>query len=216
MLVAIDETRGLNNGQPSLWASLFDQLDLKPGERVIHVGAGAGYYSAILAEIVGSTGRVRALEIDPGLAERARANLEAWPQAGVVAADGFAYRAQEPADAIVVNVGVTHLSPAWLDSLAEKGRLLVPFTSANWWGAFLLVTRQGARYPTRFASRTGIIPCAGGRNPEAESRLTAAVAAADFTAIRSLRRPPEEPNDTCWLAGDGWWLSTAPAEDGPK
>ena len=73
MLVAIDETRGLNNGQPSLWASLFDQLDLKPGERVIHVGAGAGYYSAILAEIVGSTGRVRALEIDPGLAERARA-----------------------------------------------------------------------------------------------------------------------------------------------
>jgi len=38
----------------------------------------------------------------------------------------------------------------------------------------------------------GIIPCAGGRNAEAEARLTAAVAAVDFTAIRSLRRPPEE------------------------
>lgn len=216
VLVAIDETRGLNNGQPSLWASLFDQLDLKRGERVIHVGAGAGYYSAILAEIVGRTGRVTALEIDPGLADRSRANLEGWPQASVVAADGFAYRADKAADAIVLNAGVTHLSPAWLDSLAENGRLLVPFTSADWWGAFLLVTRRGGRYQARFASRTGIIPCAGGRNPEAEARLTAAVAAADFTAIKSLRRAPEEPDDTCWLAGDGWWLSTAATEDGPE
>ncbi len=216
VLVAIDETRGLNNGQPSLWASLFDQLDLKRGERVIHVGAGAGYYSAILAEIVGRTGRVTALEIDPGLADRSRANLEGWPQASVVAADGFAYRADKAADAIVVNAGVTHLSLAWLDSLAENGRLLVPFTSADWWGAFLLATRRGGRYPARFASRTGIIPCAGGRNAEAEARLTAAVAAADFTAIKSLRRAPEEPDDTCWLAGDGWWLSTAATEDGPE
>ena len=212
VLVAIDETRGLNNGQPSLWASLFDQLDLKRGERVIHVGAGAGYYSAILAEIVGRTGQVTALEIDPGLADRSRANLAGWPQASVVAADGFVYRADEPADAIVVNAGVTHLSLAWLDSLAENGRLMVPLTNANWSGAFLIVTCRGGRYPVRFASRTGIIPCAGGRNPEAEARLTAAVAAADFTAIKSLRRAPEEPDDTCWLAGDGWWLSTAPAE----
>jgi len=60
----------------------------------------------------------------------------------------------------------------------------------------------------------GIIPCAGGRNAKAEARLTAAVAAADFTAIRSLRHPPEEPDASCWLAGEGWWLSTAPADDG--
>ena len=107
VLVAIDETRRLNNGQPSLWASLFDQLDLQPDARVIHVGAGMGYYSAILATIVGPAGKVTALEIDPGLAPRARDNLAAWPQVGVIAADGFAYRAEEPADAIVVNAGVT-------------------------------------------------------------------------------------------------------------
>ena len=60
------------------WASLFDQLELKRGERVIHVGAGAGYYSAILAAIVGPAGRVIALEIDNGLARRASENLAAW------------------------------------------------------------------------------------------------------------------------------------------
>jgi protein-L-isoaspartate(D-aspartate) O-methyltransferase len=213
VLVAIDETRRLNNGQPSLWASLFDQLDLKRGERVIHVGAGAGYYSAILAEIVSRAGRVTALEIDSGLAGRARDNLASWPQASLVAGDGLAYRADEPADAIVVNAGVTHLALPWLDSLAENGRLLVPLTNASLWGAFLIITRRGERYPVRFASRTGIIPCVGGRDAKAEARLTDALAAADFTAIQSLRRLPQEPDESCWLAGDGWWLSTAPVED---
>ena len=47
-------------------------------------------------------------------------------------------------------------------------------------------------------------------SPAAEERLTAARARADFTAIRSLRRAPEEADHTCWLAGEGWWLSTAP------
>jgi protein-L-isoaspartate(D-aspartate) O-methyltransferase len=152
-----------------------------------------------------------AIEIDPGLAARARANLaRSWPQANVVAADGFAFRPDEPVDAIVVNAGVTHLALAWLDSLhADRGRLLVPLTNANLWGAFLIIERRGARYPVRFASRTGIIPCVGGRDPDAEARLAAALATADFTAVKSLRRPPEEPDDTCWLAGEGWWLSTA-------
>lgn len=126
VLIAIDETRRLNNGQPSLWAFLYDQLGLAPGEHVVHVGIGTGYYSAILAEIVGGGGAITAVEIDAELAARARTNLaSAWPQAHVVNADGFAYRPERPADVIIVNAGVTHLSLTWLDSLAEEnGRLL--------------------------------------------------------------------------------------------
>jgi protein-L-isoaspartate(D-aspartate) O-methyltransferase len=51
VLIAIDEERRLNNGQPSLWARMYDQLELSPGAHVVHVGAGTGYYSAILAEL---------------------------------------------------------------------------------------------------------------------------------------------------------------------
>jgi protein-L-isoaspartate(D-aspartate) O-methyltransferase len=87
VLVAIDETRRLNNGQPSLWAARFDQLGLKPGDRVIHVGAGLRYYSAILAEIVGPSGEVTAIEIDPGLAERARE-----PRPLLAASEGHRHR----------------------------------------------------------------------------------------------------------------------------
>jgi protein-L-isoaspartate(D-aspartate) O-methyltransferase len=214
VLIAIDEERRLNNGQPSLWARMYDQLELSRGNNVVHIGAGTGYYSAILAEIVGRTGRVTAIEIDPALAARAGDNLTAWPQATAVAADGFTYLPDGPSDAIVVHAGVTHFSSVWLDSLAAaNGRLLVPLTNANWWGCFLMVTRQVGgpnRYLARFAGRVGVIPCIGGRDPAAEERLTAALARRDVTAIRSLRRAPDEPDDTCWLAGEGWWLSTAP------
>jgi protein-L-isoaspartate(D-aspartate) O-methyltransferase len=75
-----------------------------------------------------------------------------------------------------------------------------------------MVTRQAGnpcRYATRVAGRVGMIHCVGGRDPAAEERLKAAFARGDLAGIRSLRRAPEEPNQTCWLAGEGWWLSTA-------
>jgi protein-L-isoaspartate(D-aspartate) O-methyltransferase len=214
VLVAIDEERRLNNGQPSLWARLYDQLHLNRGEHVAHVGAGLGYYSAILAEIVGSTGRVTAIEIDPGLAQRARRNLgERWPQVSVIVADGFAFRPDRPADAVVVNAGVTHISTAWLDALApENGRLLVPLTNRDRWGGSLIIERHAGsttRYSVRFAGQIGIIPCIGGREPAAEERLQAAFARSRLNAVGSLRRAPEEPDETCWLAGEDCWLSTA-------
>jgi protein-L-isoaspartate(D-aspartate) O-methyltransferase len=212
-LIALDEARGINNGQPSLWAKLYDQLNLARGAHVVHVGAGAGYYSAILAEIVGRRGHVTAIEIDPDLAERARENLAAWPQAAVIVADGFAFYPDRPADAIVVNAGVSHVSMTWLDTLsAENGRLLVPLSNTDRCGGFLLIERHSGetrRYPARYASPAGIIPCVGGRDPAAEERLNAALAHSTLAAVRSLRRAPDEPDETCWLAGEGWWLSTA-------
>jgi len=78
VLVAIDHTRGLNNGLPSFWAHNFDHLDLKRDQRVMQVGAGTGYYTAVLAEIVGANGRVIAVECDGELAARARINLDPW------------------------------------------------------------------------------------------------------------------------------------------
>jgi len=101
--------------EPSLWALLYDRVGLKKGDEVIHVGASAGYYSAILAELVGPDGRVTAIEIDLTLAERAANNLAAWQQTRVLRADGFTFRPEQRADAIVVNAGMNYFSMAWLD-----------------------------------------------------------------------------------------------------
>jgi protein-L-isoaspartate(D-aspartate) O-methyltransferase len=212
-LIALNEKRGINNGQPSLWAKLFDLLNLPAGCHVVHVGAGTGYYSAILAEIVGARGRVSAIEIDPPLAERARSNLASWPQATVTVADGLSFRADQPADAIIINAGVGDIPMTWLDMLcADAGRLLVPLTNSDGWGGFLLIERHAGEtrcYPARHVSWTGIIHCVGGREPAGEERIHAAMARSRMTNIRSLRRAPDEPDETCWLAGQGWWLSTA-------
>lgn len=87
VLVAIDEALGINNGLPSLWARVYDNLDIKPGSTVVQVGAGVGYYTAILAELVSPQGHVTAFEIDPGLAERSRHNLRHYPNVEVICGD---------------------------------------------------------------------------------------------------------------------------------
>jgi len=208
--------RSPNRAQAAAMYARVAELALAKGGRIaIDLFAGLGGIGLHLAR---AGAEVTAVEIDPVLAVRATENLgHAWPQASVVAADGFSFRPEQPADAIVVNAGVTHFSLAWLDSLApENGRLLVPLTNAENWGGFLLVTRQngGVRnYPARFVHHVGIIPCIGGRDPEAETRLKEALVKAPLTAVRSLRRAPEEPDASCWLAGDGWWLSNAPVSE---
>ena len=64
ILVAIDAKRSLNNGQPSFVATLIDSLELNPGDRVLHIGCGTGYYSAIMAEVIGADGHLIAVEVD--------------------------------------------------------------------------------------------------------------------------------------------------------
>ena len=107
VLVAIDAERGINNGQPSLHAQSIDALGVKEGETVVQIGAGAGYYTAILATLVGPAGRVIAYEIAPDIAARAAANLARYPQVEVRARSGVEDLPQ--ADAIYVKIGRAHV-----------------------------------------------------------------------------------------------------------
>src|SRR5262245_27297024 len=107
---------------------------------VMHVGAGAGYYTAILAELVGATGRVRAFEINDKLAARARSHLAAWPWATIETRSGVG-AADEPVDLIYVNAGVHQLPGAWLTALAQGGQLVFPLGSGDAQGAVFAVRR---------------------------------------------------------------------------
>src|ERR1051326_2977293 len=74
VLVALDAARGLNNGEPKSLLRFLDMLDLAPGDRFLHIGCGVGYYTAIAGQAVLPGGKVVGVELDPGLAERARQN----------------------------------------------------------------------------------------------------------------------------------------------
>jgi len=107
VVVAIDPARQLFNGAPSLLSICIDALLLQPGARVLHVGAGTGYYTALLAHVVGPTGAVMAVEIDEHLAATARSNLRDMNWVDVRQGDGTAVD-RGSCDAILVNAGMTH------------------------------------------------------------------------------------------------------------
>ncbi|MFJ4772367.1 methyltransferase, FxLD system [Streptomyces uncialis] len=115
--------------QPGVVALMLDQLDVRPGERVLELGAGSGYNAALLAHLVGETGHVTTLDVDDDLVEGARAHLAAAgiTNAKAVTRDGaLGYAEGAPYDRIIATVGAHGVPHAWLDQLAPGGRLLVP------------------------------------------------------------------------------------------
>lgn len=205
--VGLDPGRRLNNGQPSALARLIEALGPEEGDRVVHVGCGTGYYTAILAELVGPRGTVTAFEVEPELAARAREHLGARENVRVIMGDGARI---DPGDAerILVNAGATHPLPLWLDRLTPGGALVLPLTDREWLGGFLRIERGEPGWPARFVLLGAAYPCAGARSPEAEALLAGRFPAMDGGAVRSLRRDAHEREETCWLHGAGYCLST--------
>lgn len=201
VLVAIDASRHLNNGQPSALAAWISALDLKSGERVFHLGSGVGYYTAILAEVVGSNGRVVASEVDGELAGRAAANLAGYKHVAVHAGDGAAL---DPGmcDAMLINAGVTHPHRPWLEHLNLDGRVVVPLTAGAGTtsagrGVFAKIVRRAGGFSAQAISYVGIYSCTSVRDPQLEPVLAKAFAAGALLKMKSVRVDPHEAGDSC-------------------
>jgi protein-L-isoaspartate(D-aspartate) O-methyltransferase len=210
LLLALDRERGINIGQPSAHARWLGACNIKKAETVVQVGTGTGYYTAILAHLVGADGRVYAYEVDEALAARACENLRDQCQVEVRMQSGVA-RDLPRADLIYVCAGAAQPSRMWLDALRPGGRLLFPLAPKGVYGGMLLITRhdQGSAWPATFVTRAAFIGCEGLQDGEAGRRLTEAFSK-DWDRVRSLRLDGP-PDDSCWFAGEGWWLSTAEA-----
>jgi protein-L-isoaspartate(D-aspartate) O-methyltransferase len=214
VLVALDPGRQLNNGHPSSLCGWIDALALAAGERVFHLGCGSGYYTALMAAVVGPSGAVVAAEVDPTLAGIARAGLARFGTVDVREGDGFQVD-PGPVDVGLVNAGVTHLQPLWLDRLRPGGRLLVPITYAppgarTGSGVMVLVRRADDGYRAQAVGSVAIYSAEGGRSRALNERMRAALsrlAQGGFQSLWSVRREPHEPDDSCWLHADGACLS---------
>ena len=215
--VAIDVARELFNGQPATLAIWIDTLSLTPGARVLHIGAGLGYYTAVMAEAVGPGGRVVGYEVDPALAGEARRNLASRPWVEVRAGDG-AEALAEHFDAVLVNAGVTHPLETWLDALAPGGRMVLPLTATMpamgthiGKGLVVLVTKNDAHdLGARVVSFVAVYSAIGIRDPQMNERISKALMAGPsrWRALTRVRRDPHEPSDACWLHGTTCCLST--------
>lgn len=214
LAIAIDSERQLFNGAPSLLASCIDALVLGPGSRVLHIGAGLGYYTAIIGHAVGAGGRVGALEVDEALAAEARGNLAAFPWVDVRHGDGSAPPGG-PFDAILVNAGVTHPLDIWLDALVPGGRMVMPLTATSpqmrtiGKGFILLLTRTGeAVFDVRMLGFVAIYSAVGLRDEALNATLGQKLMKGPFMPATRLRRDPHDPSPSCWLHGPTCCLST--------
>jgi protein-L-isoaspartate(D-aspartate) O-methyltransferase len=207
--LALDREREINMGMPSAhacWLGACTSQKLRPWQ----IGAGSGYYTAILAHLVGAGGRIYSYEIDEVLAERARDNLKGVHQVEVRTQSGNASDLPR-ADLIYVCAGATRPSHNWLAALRPGGRLLLPLAPQGGVGGMLLITRpdQDSVWPAKFVTRAAFIGCVGLQDDEADHRLTVAFSK-NWDRVRSLRFD-RSLDDSCWFAGDSWWLSTSDA-----
>jgi protein-L-isoaspartate(D-aspartate) O-methyltransferase len=208
VLIGLAPDRKINNGQPSLHARCLAAAAPKSGESVVHIGAGTGYYTAVLATLVGPTGSVEAIEREEDLAARARASLRPYPQVQVRAASATDATIPE-CDIIYVNAGATHPPASWLDALRVGGRLVFPLTPNEGFGVMLLVTRKAEHtYAASAFMRAAFIPCIGARDDTTSSSLTQALERQSLKEVRSLWRN-STPDSSAWCIGSGWWLSSA-------
>jgi len=204
VVIALDRAADVNNGQPSALARWIEALDLKPGDHAYHLGCGVGYYTAIMAEVVGPGGNVIGSEVHPGLAARARENLTPYPNVTVYAGDGTAF---DPGvrDAILVNAGCTHPQPAWLHALRDGGRLVLPLTiSVNptlGQGPMVRITRRGDAFAAEIVTFVAIFSCTSMRDPQLEPLLMKALTNKSLLKIKSVRLDPHDAEETCSVHG---------------
>jgi protein-L-isoaspartate(D-aspartate) O-methyltransferase len=218
--------QNLNNGQPSLHVALLSSAGIQPGEHVLHVGAGTGYYSAILAHLAGPAGRVTAIEFDEGLAARATANLADIANVRVMHGDA-SDMPFDPADVIYVNASVSRIPSAWLDGLREGGRLILPMGSRSafkgiepgvmdlarlarmaTYNVVFRIEHRGDEFHVGLTVPGGFIPAQGGaNNPADDAALIAAFDKGGPKNVTRLYRTDSIPEEQVWLRGEGWCLA---------
>lgn len=209
-LVGIIPERKLNNGEPALHARLIGAVTPAPGEHVVHIGTGTGYYTAILAHLAGPSGRVTAIEFDAELARRAAENLRSDPQVEVINGDG-ATTPLEPADVIYVNAGATRPLDHWLDALNDGGRLVLPLTTNKGFeydgppmhilkrGAVFRIEKRQGDFTAKMISGVAIFPCEGARDEISEAAFAAALHAGGLEKVTRLYRHNAVADEDVWL-----------------
>lgn len=153
---------GQTISQPYIVAFMTDLLKLKPGSRVLEIGTGCGYQTAVLAE---TGAEVYSIEIVEPLASQAAEILQALGYRHVHVRQGDGYHGwveHAPYDGIIVTAGASHVPQPLLDQLKPGGRMIIPLGQAYTTQELLLIIKdeQGAVHrqevlPVRFVPLTG-------------------------------------------------------------
>ncbi|MFI5952677.1 methyltransferase, FxLD system [Cryptosporangium sp. NPDC051539] len=147
---------------PSIVAMMLTQLAVRPGHRVLEIGSG-GYNAALLRELVGPSGQVTTLDVDPSVVSRASERLRSagYEDVEVRFADGeFGAADRAPFDRIIVTVEAADVPPAWVGQLREGGRLVVPLRMCGLTRSVAFTATTGTLISTGY-ELCGFVPMQG-------------------------------------------------------
>jgi protein-L-isoaspartate(D-aspartate) O-methyltransferase len=206
VLVRLDTAKGINNGEPFLHAAWIGAVEPKAGDAISHIGAGTGYYSAILAVLALPGGSVNAFEIDAALARRARQNLQPFDNVSVIVGDATRLPLP-PSDLIYVNAGVIAPPAGWLGALRPRGRMIFPWRPTELIGLAVVISRTGSGFNAKPLMPSWFIPCVGASDAE-ESRKIPEMREAWSTRSVWLTSD-REPDETAVAIYRELWFSSA-------
>jgi protein-L-isoaspartate(D-aspartate) O-methyltransferase len=163
---ALDIGYGVTNSQPTTVRNMLELLDVEPGHRVLDVGSGSGWTTALLAQLVGAEGEVVGVERIPEILEQGRTNLGArFPWASVQQAiEGvLGWPAGAPYDRVLVSAEATRIPEELVDQLVLGGIMVVPVNSV-----MLRVSKQPDDLKIEEHGRYSFVPLVGGRGERGE------------------------------------------------
>ncbi len=149
---------------PHMVAIMVEHLDLRPGMKVLEIGAGSGYHAAVCAEIVGQEGHIYTVERISSLSSFAEANLKKTGYASVVTVifgDGTKGLPEHaPYDRIFVAAGAPDIPPPLTEQIAEGGRLLVP-VGGRFYQDLIRIEKRGAELKKESLGGCVFVPLIG-------------------------------------------------------
>jgi protein-L-isoaspartate(D-aspartate) O-methyltransferase len=211
VLVRLDAAKGINNGEPFLHAAWMGAVEPKDGDAISHIGAGTGYYSAMLSVLALPGGTVSAYEIDENLARRARDNLSPFENVSVIQGDATRLPLP-PSDLIYVNAGVVMPPLDWLKTLRPQGRMIFPWRPSQSAALAIIIRRRRSGFSVEPLMASYFIPCVGAADAEECDKIPDSREA--WSARSVWLNSDRAPDETAVAICKDLWFSSAeiPAE----